>query len=72
MPLWVYWSFAIGLFLYQTFDAVDARKRTFRKAQHRYQELNVRLQKENTSERAIRRAFRSRYAHSAKVKAEKS
>ncbi|KAL9639012.1 MAG: hypothetical protein Q9204_001278 [Flavoplaca sp. TL-2023a] len=23
MPPWVYWSFAIGLFLYQTFDAVD-------------------------------------------------
>ncbi|KAL8837889.1 MAG: hypothetical protein Q9170_002364 [Blastenia crenularia] len=23
MPAWVYWSFAIGLFLYQTFDAVD-------------------------------------------------
>ncbi|KAL8664447.1 MAG: hypothetical protein Q9202_002997 [Teloschistes flavicans] len=23
MPPWVYWSFSIGLFLYQTFDAVD-------------------------------------------------
>ncbi|KAL8719249.1 MAG: hypothetical protein Q9225_003734 [Loekoesia sp. 1 TL-2023] len=23
MPPWVYWSFAVGLFLYQTFDAVD-------------------------------------------------
>lgn len=23
MPTWVYWSFALGLFLYQTFDAVD-------------------------------------------------
>ncbi|KAL8745332.1 MAG: hypothetical protein Q9190_002520 [Brigantiaea leucoxantha] len=23
MPAWVYWSFAVGLFLYQTFDAVD-------------------------------------------------
>ena len=22
-PTWVYWSWAIGLFLYQTFDAVD-------------------------------------------------
>jgi ethanolaminephosphotransferase len=22
-PVWVYWSWAIGLFLYQTFDAVD-------------------------------------------------
>jgi hypothetical protein len=22
-PSWVYWSWAIGLFLYQTFDAVD-------------------------------------------------
>jgi len=22
-PAWVYWSWSIGLFLYQTFDAVD-------------------------------------------------
>jgi ethanolaminephosphotransferase len=22
-PSWVYWSWSIGLFLYQTFDAVD-------------------------------------------------
>ena len=22
-PVWVYWSWAVGLFLYQTFDAVD-------------------------------------------------
>jgi len=22
-PVWVYWTWAVGLFLYQTFDAVD-------------------------------------------------
>ena len=36
MPLWVYASWAIGLFLYQTFDAVDGTQAYVRN--HKYLE----------------------------------
>ena len=63
MPSWVYASWAIGLFLYQTFDAVDGTQ-----AYVEFQEIN-RLslnidaieQEKNASEWAFRRALRPWY-----------
>jgi ethanolaminephosphotransferase len=57
-PRWVYFSWAIGLFLYQTFDAVDGSQAyvtNLRSSPY----LLIISQAENSPERASRRAVRS-------------
>lgn len=59
MPSWVYASWAIGLFLYQTFDAVDGTQ-AYVNSLNRERVLN-KLKSSNAPEWAIGRAIRSWY-----------
>lgn len=62
-PRWVYATWAVGLFLYQTFDAVDGTQAYAGSVfKNKLGHSMTLVQAENSSEWAIRRIVRPRYA----------
>lgn len=65
-PPWVYASWSIGLFLYQTFDAVDGSQAFVGLCQYCFEGSANLEQEENTPEWTLGRAVRSWYAGKAR------
>jgi len=62
MPPWVYASFAVGLFLYQTFDAVDGTQACVYSSIPYKADAEMGIQSQDPSKRPSGRTVRPRYA----------